>query len=280
MDTREYKKPKYLVNAMRARFGRNISVIGVTATELGDFESKMRYKNAGIEEQPQMKGRTIVDVTYKTHINTDPRVVDPRKELREDQKPRDWYDVFQVKGTTSESTSSKNVYRLEQETSRGNSFQLSGNGKLSAGYFNQAGGSIGAGANFSRFKNETTKEANEDTLQQDLSESYELTETLAVPPKTKVRAKITTWAVTFVVPTTTEFKVDVGEYIYVTFQSRLQRCLPCRSYTVAKLFAEELFRSEDGYENDAEEIKFRRKGLVSYIAKEVEITKEIYPLVQ
>ena len=276
MNNREFKKPKYLVDAMKARFGRNISVIGVLATELGQFESKMRYKNAGIEEQPQMKGRTIVDVTYKTHINADPRVV----ELTEDQKPRDWYDVFQVKSTTSASTSSKNVYRLEQENSRGNSFQLSGNGKLSAGYFNLAGGSIGAGANFSRFKTATNKEANEDTLQQDLSESYELTETLVVPPKTKARAKITTWAVTFVVPTTTEFEVDAGEYIYVTFQSRLQRCLPCCSYTTEKLFAEDLFRSEDGYENDTDQIKFRRKGLVSYIAKEVEITKEIYPLVQ
>ena len=103
-----------------------------------------------------------------------------------------------------------------------------------------------------------------------------MVDTLKVPPKTKVKALITTWAVTYESTTMTEVTVDAKASMTVLYRTRISRKLGYGSILWNKgiLTAKELFANELDFKCENEVVSFKRQGKVSYIGEEVEIMKD------
>lgn len=272
-DSTVYVKPKYILNAVKAKCGPVVFVIGPTAEDLDAFEEKMRFRNLYTSPEVEEVGRALVDVNYKSHENTDTRRYAAQErmegEAEVDPKPQDWYDEFKIESSKSGNT--KKSFKISHGSSSTNSFGFGASGNLSSGYFN-LGASIGANANFSRSKTKTEHE--ERAEEENLSQGFVLTDVLKVPPRTRVRAEIKTHAVTFRLRTTTEYSIEADAVLAVLYRARWQRMLGGTSSSTCVLWAAEMFCNETNFRIEDGIVKFQRDGAITYIGEEVEIKKK------
>ena len=82
--------------------------------------------------------------------------------------------------------------------------------------------------------------------EESLSYVYQIVDTLKVPPKTKVVAMITTWAVTYESTTTTEITVDMTHVLPVHYWTMVSRRLGGIFTSIGVLTAHDLFGEEEG----------------------------------
>ena len=107
---------------------------------------------------------------------------------------------------------------------------------------------------------------------------YQVIHRIKVPPRTKVRAKIITWAVTYESKVHTKLTVDAQAFIPIRFRTwasiLLGRLLGGACTSIGMLTAEELFASEEAFKLEDGVITFERDGKISYLGEDVEIIKE------
>lgn len=100
-------------------------------------------------------------------------------------------------------------------------------------------------------------------------------DTLKVPPKTKVKARVTTWAVTYESKTLTEITVDAKAYLSIRYRTVFsQNVFGGILVNTVKISAKELFRNELDYKCEDDVVTFKRRGAVSHLGEEVEIIKQ------
>ena len=121
----------------------------------------------------------------------------------------------------------------------------------------------------SRLPQQTTEDAKE----QSLSQEYQIVDRFKVPPKTRVRAEITTWAVTYETETVTELSIEATAFIPVYYRTKFSRMTGGLFTSTGVLKAEDIFNTEDDYKCEDGLITFKRHGTVSYLGEEVEIIK-------
>lgn len=123
-----------------------------------------------------------------------------------------------------------------------------------------------------------TTETTGSVREEKLSQGYQFVDTIKIPPKTKVKATITTWAVTYVSESLTELIVDANLELNVRYCTN-HSCTRYGGIFVQKVrvTAKELFCNEMDYECIDHIVTFKRKGSISYLGKEVEIIKERDP---
>ena len=63
-----YKKPQYIENAAKRKYGRYIFVVGATQDNINQFFNQIK-KNAVSATDPEEVGRAVVDIDCKSHIN-------------------------------------------------------------------------------------------------------------------------------------------------------------------------------------------------------------------
>ena len=152
-----HKSPQYIVDAARIKYGRHIFVLGAAQKDIETFWKHVGYAvyPGCIVSPPVEKGKTIVDIDTKCHIN------DSVKELEEGdggdrkhgRKPDDWYDDFQITSKKSKGEVRTKSYSLE--IAKTTQKQIGGNLKIAGpSFFNVAGGGIapelGINANYSK----------------------------------------------------------------------------------------------------------------------------------
>lgn len=263
-----YRAPAYLQLATKKKCNRNdIFVLGVPGRELHTFWQNVSYHALSFT-RPVEEGRAVVDIDCRCHKNT-ANVEDL------EEKPADWFDEFEITSSKGRGTTKTKSYQLQlsSSTTKGANFNLKIAG---AGFFNVAAPSIGLTGSYSTTQGTslTTGSSGEEKL----SQGYQIVDTLKIPPKTKVKAIITTWAVTYVSETVTEFTVDANTELNVRYRTNHSRSRYGGIFIQKiRITAKELFCNESDFTCIDDIVTFKRKGSVSYLGEEVEIIKERDP---
>lgn len=277
VDLTKYRCSRVVERLVKRRHGENIHVIGSTLDELRKFWNHVGYKADKDIAEPEEVSRTIVDIDYKSHGNfAEEDHVGVEGELNENGKPKDWYDDFQITSKKARDDQKSKSYNVQTTHSTG--FQIGGSAGLEANsaFFNLAGGGVkpNLGLNASFQQQDATVESEGGSRDTKLSQAYEIVDTLKVPPKKRIEAKIITWAVTYQADTTLRFSVDADIVLPVRYRNHLSRVLGGFYVSTAYVPAREIFEQEtDSKLTDKNMVTFTREGNVSYIGERVEIKK-------
>lgn len=259
-----YRAPAYIQLAVLKKCNDStIFVLGVTEEELSQFWSKASYHAISFT-RPEEKGRAVVNIDSRCHANT-AEVKDLEKDL---------LDNFQIRSRKDSSETKTKKYRLElsSSTTKAAHFNLEFSG---AGFFNIAAPVApkgGIGGSYS--KTDTSTWSTEQDKSESLTQGYEVIDTLSVPPKTKVKALITTWAVTYESKIVTEISVDAKAELPIRYRTKLSRKLGGVLISQVKVTAKEIFRGEWDYKCENEVVTFKRESKLSHLGEEVEIIKQ------
>ena len=277
-DSTPRRAPAYIVVATKAKYGGDIFVLGVAERELDDFWKGVTY-HAVNSTRPVEKGRTVVDIDSKCHANNADRInSDGDEDLchkgeEGSHTPEDWYDEFEITSKKEGSQTKSKSYRLQLCTPKAKKvgFTLDVKG---SNFFNMAAPSAGITGSYTKTTQTTTEDS--EGVSESLSQGYQVVDTLKVPPKTKVKALITTWAVTYESTTVTEATVDARATMSVLYRTSRSRKIGYGSILLnrGEITAKELFVNELDYKCEGDVVTFKRQGKVSYIGEEVEILKD------
>ena len=262
---KDLERPLYLVKVAKQKYGDDIFVLGATQAELDKFwNHDVKYRAISIDEQPSRKGRTIVDIDTKSHINN--------REEDENLNAPDRNDVFEITSKTGSSQSTTKTYRLQFGETY--TFQVGGSLDLKPQFFNVAGGGIGISG--SRTKQTSKQETKDATENETLTQEYQLVEKLVVPPKTKVTATIKSYAVTYELgQSVTEVSAPKNSFIPVHYRTMLsRRWTGGILVTTGYITARELFQGRPKFRVKDGMVYFEEQAKGSYIGEEVEISKE------
>ena len=273
-----YRAPAYIQLAAKRKCNdENIFVLGVKDKELKEFQQKMEFHAIEITV-PEEKGRAVVAIESRCHANTaDMRQASEEGECGSEHgsEPQDWFDDFQITNSRNKAGRSVRSYQLQlsSSTTKGANFNLKLTG---AGFFNAItpSGSLSGSYSQTKSKSETKNESTTESFAQ----RYVLLDTLKVPPKTKVNARITTWAVTYESKTLTEVKVDAKAFLRIRYRTKLSRSTFGGIFVDrVKISAKELFRYELDYKCEDDVVTFKRWGTISHLGEEVQIIKQRDP---
>ena len=268
-DSNLYKKPSWIEESIKRKYGQDVFVVGTTQVALNKLNNSFTY-HAVSSSHPEEIGRAIVDIDCKCHVN---------KAETEDNKDEDWFDEFEITSRKGSNESTSKSYQLQLTTSKTKQFGGNLNVKVGAsGFFNMAGSPIspevGGGIGASYSKTTTEQKTTENKQEETLSQEYQIVDRLKVPPKTKVRAEITTWAVTYESKTVTEVTVDATLTIPVFYRTMFSRRIGGLFTSTGVLTVDDLFGQEEDYKNEDGIVTFKRHGRVSYLGEEVDIIKD------
>jgi len=256
-DYHKYRKTDIIEVLAKERYGPNIFVLGSTLDQIRDFWKHIGYEVIDTMEEPRVVAKTKVDVGTKCHQNFSQAGQDvPDDEI----KIKSMRDQSYPKSVT-----------LQVPKMHG--FHIGGSTGLSAdpGFFNLAeGAGIGAEKGFN-----SSHGFHEVDNRESLSQGYKTLEVIKVPPGRKVKAEITTWAVTYEAKTITKFTVDAHAMLPVQYRSLISRLVGGCYISTGYLTAMDIFADEDSFQFDPmhNTVTFTRVSRVSYIGEEVDIRK-------
>ena len=260
----KYRDPEYLIATTKQRFGDDIFVLGATFEDLIQFWNHVEQHAISIGH-PYEVGRTVVDIDSKCHINTS-------------SDSNDEPDAFKITSSTSQKQTKTSSTSYQLQLTRQSENQIGANLHFKIGgpaFFNQASGGLTAGGTHKTITSTTNTHSGGKATSQSLSQSYEIVEDLKVAPMKKVRAVIKTWAVTYQADTEVKLTVDAKAAMPVHYRSKFSRKWLGGILTKEGIItAEDLFKGEDGFMIENDILTFTRKGKLSYLSEEVEITKE------
>ena len=257
-----YVKPKYLINAAKRKYGRNIFVIGATDSELNEFWENVEIKASGFNQRPKEVARSIVDITAKEHKNTS-----------------DIIDSVEIYNNKMESRKEHKSYSLAFEKG----WEFGGSLNVGASFFNiigVGGASLGLGGSAKRTKNKAETSTKQE--ERSLSQQYSMTSKLQVPPRTALTATITTYAVTYKVTINAVFSTPTHNWIPLYYKSRFSKLFcagtgpACRSNGF--ITAEELFQHETDFTVVKDDVTFTRETYLSYLGETIQMHKMEKPL--
>ena len=267
-----YKKLSWIEEMAKKKYGPNIFVLGTTLDDLNHFWESISY-HALSATLPKEVGRAVVDIDSKCHVNQ----AEGQEETPEkSDQPDDWYDEFEITSKKGSSQLKSKSYQLQFATST--TKQVGGNLGVKvgpSGFFNMAAPEAGIDASYSKTTSE--QQTVENKKEETLSQEYQIIDRLKVPPKTKVRAKITTWAVTYQSKTLTEVSVDETVKLPIYYRTMFSRKLGGILLSTGEITATEIFDTEEDFKCEEGTITFKRHGTVSYLGEEVEIEKDKTP---
>ena len=280
LSTPIYRAPAYIQLAAKRKTNKeDIFVVGVKDEKMQEFKKKINHHGVKIES-PKPKGRAVVAIDTRCHANTAKFAASsnalntegseiPDAEI---EKPDDWYDEFEITSRKDEGKENKKSFQLQLQssTTKGGSFNVQLTG---GGFFNAVAPSASVGGSYQKTDTKTT--THETSTTESLSRGYEIKDILKVPPKTKVKAKITTWAVTYESKVITEVTVDAKAYVTIYYRPMWSRVLFGGAFKrKVRITAKELFCDELEYECKDDIVSFKRLGAISHLGEEVEIIKE------
>uniref|UniRef100_A0A1X7UQ98 Uncharacterized protein n=1 Tax=Amphimedon queenslandica TaxID=400682 RepID=A0A1X7UQ98_AMPQE len=172
------EKPDWVVDFIvgrRQRFGRR-DIIGVRKKELREFVSKLSIHLTKAVESPEERGRNLIDIQSKEFRNNGTHP-----------------DVYVLKSEKKSKIQKRKSYQL----SIGKKFSIGGQIGFNVGpdFFMVGGGGVGAkiGASYEK----TTTKTGRSEQRRTLSQEYGIDGDVPVPPKTYVKLKIKTYAVSY-----------------------------------------------------------------------------------
>ena len=251
---RIYMKPDYLVNAAHRKYGRRIYVIGAFESTLADFWDTVETKGTTFnrDDPPEEHSRIIVDISAKEHCNYGTKE-----------------DEVMVVTSKQEARTQKKSYSLS--FGKQSEWQFGGGFNIGASFFNTASTSIGISGKRTKGKSTSEQESKEE--ERELSQTYGVTGTIKVPPRTKAVMKITTFAVTYKLNVKTV--ISAPSTSYIPFYYRGSGCCGLtRPQRFGYITARELFQYEANFQDLGYAVQFAKDSQLSYISEVAEMCKE------
>ena len=270
----QYRKPNYICEAARCKYGRRIQILGITKEEENRLwkEISVRAVSTG---KLQQKSTTIVDVKTMSLVNKSS--TENNCESMEKESAVSAYNEVEIGSQSRNNQASQKTLQIQLGTwSNGEIGDLVDMKLSEANYYN----STAAPITFKTGVLDKSKEHKDDLEEKSvLDKDYHVMEKLKIPPKTKLTAKILTKAVTYEVKMVTELRINANTTLPLRFKGRFEKQFGsfCTA-TIRSLSAKDLFCNEAGFKMVDDVITFTREGTVTYVSEEVEIitdTEEI-----
>lgn len=270
----QYRKPGYICEAARRKFGRRIQILGITKEEENRLwkEISVRAVSTG---KLQQKSATVVDVKTMSLVNKS-SIENNRDEcLEKESGAASGYNEVEIGSQSRNNQASQKTLQIQLGNwSNGEIGDLVDMKLSEASYYNSTATPI----TFKTGVLDKSKERKDDDLEEKcvLDKDYHVMEKLKVPPKTKLTAKILTKAVTYEVKMVTELRINANTTLPLRFKGRFEKQLGsfCTA-TIHPLSAKDLFRYEAGFKMIDDVITFTREGTVTYVSEEVEIVTDM-----
>ena len=262
-----YKKPNCIENAAKRKYGRQICVIGASQDDINQFLAKVKHTTLSASE-PEEVGRAVLDIDCISHVNQ-------AGKGDKEEKTADQFDELEIT-TKLKKQSSKSQLKSHhlQISSSSDAANTKFNFTFKVGdstFFNEASVApeVGAGSD---------KKVVPLNQQEYPPREYQVVHRIKVPPRTKVRAKIITWSVTYESKIHTKLIVDAQAFIPIRFRTwasiLLGTLLGGACTSIGMLTAKELFANEEAFESEDGVVTFERDGKISYLGEDVEVIKE------
>ena len=273
----QYRKPNYICEAARRKYGRRIQILGITKEEENRLwkEINVRAVSTG---KLQRKNATVVDVKTMSLVNKTSS--ENNWESMEKESATCAYNEVEIGSQSQNNQASQKTLQIQLGNwSNGEIGDLVDMKLSEASYYNSSAAPI----TFETGVLDKSKDRKDDAdLEKKcaLDKDYHVMEKLKVPPKTKLTAKILTKAVTYEVRMVTELRIDANTTLPLRFKGRFEKQLGsfCTA-TIRPLSAKDLFCNEAGFKVIDDVITFTREGTVTYVSEEVEIITDMEEIV-
>ena len=273
----QYRKPNYICEAARRKYGRRIQILGITKEEENRLwkEINVRAVSTG---KLQRKNATVVDVKTMSLVNKTSS--ENNWESMEKESAACAYNEVEIGSQSRNNQASQKTLQIQLGNwSNGEIGDLVDMKLSEASYYNSSAAPI----TFETGVLDKSKDRKDDAdLEKKcaLDKDYHVMEKLKVPPKTKLTAKILTKAVTYEVKMVTELRIDANTTLPLRFKGRFEKQLGsiCTA-TIRPLSAKDLFCNEAGFKVIDDVITFTREGTVTYVSEEVEIITDMEEIV-
>ena len=268
-----YRKPNYICEAARRKYGRRIQILGITKEEENRLwkEISVRAVSTG---KLQQKSVTVVDVKTMSLVNKN-STENNCESFEKESAAANAYNEVEIGSRSRNNQASQNTLQIQLGNwSNGEIGDLVDMKLSEANYYN----STAAPIMFKTGVLDKSKERKDDDLEEKavLDKDYHVMEKLKVPPKTKLTAKILTKAVTYEVKMVTELRISANTTLPLRFKGRLEKQLGslCTA-TIRPLSTKDLFCNEARFKMVDDVITFTREGTVTYVSEEVEIITDM-----
>ena len=273
----QYRKPNYICEAARRKYGRRIQILGITKEEENRLwkEINVRAVSTG---KLQQKNATVVDVKTMSLVNKTSS--ENNWESTEKESAICAYNEVEIGSQSRNNQASQKTLQIQLGNwSNGEIGDLVDMKLSEASYYNSSAAPI----TFETGVLDKSKDRKDNAdLEKKcaLDKDYHVMEKLKVPPKTKLTAKILTKAVTYEVKMVTELRIDANTTLPLRFKGRFEKQLGsfCTA-TIRPLSAKDLFCNEAGFKVIDDVITFTREGTVTYVSEEVEIITDMEEIV-
>lgn len=269
----QYRKPNYICEAARRKYGRRIQILGITKEEENRLWKEISVRAVSTGKLRQ-KNATVVDVKTMSLVNKTSS--ENNWESMEKEGAACAYNEVEIGSQSRNNQASQKTLQIQLGNwSNGEIGDLVDMKLSEASYYNSSAAPI----TFETGVLDKSKECKEDDdLEKKcaLDKDYHVMEKLKVPPKTKLTAKILTKAVTYEVKMVTELRIDANTTLPLRFKGRFEKQLGsfCTA-TIRPLSAKDLFCNEAGFKVIDDVITFTREGTVTYVSEEVEIITDM-----
>ena len=269
----QYRKPNYICEAARRKYGRRIQILGITKEEENRLWKEISVRAVSTGKLRQ-KNATVVDVKTMSLVNKTSS--ENNWESMEKEGAACAYNEVEIGSQSRNNQASQKTLQIQLGNwSNGEIGDLVDMKLSEASYYNSSAAPI----TFETGVLDKSKECKEDDdLEKKcaLDKDYHVMEKLKVPPKTKLTAKILMKAVTYEVKMVTELRIDANTTLPLRFKGRFEKQLGsfCTA-TIRPLSAKDLFCNEAGFKVIDDMITFTREGTVTYVSEEVEIITDM-----
>ena len=263
----QYRKPNYICEAARRKYGRRIQILGITKEEENRLWKDINVRAISTGKL-QQKSATVVDVKTMSLINKSS--VENNCESTEKESALSGYNEVEIGSQSRNNQASQKTLQVQLGNWSHGEIGDMINMKLSeANYYNSTAAPI-------TFKAGVFDERKDEDDPAILDKDYHMMERLKIPPRTKLTAKILTKAVTYEMRMVTELRINADAILPLRFKGRFEKKLGsiCTA-TIQPLSAKDLFCNEAGFKIVDGVITFTREGTVTYISEEVEIITDM-----
>ena len=245
----------FLENAAKARYGQRILVLKTTPTLnaidqfFGDFQFSVLFH----DPEPRETRHTIVDIHNKEYLN------------RSNQER----DETLVKLSKPGSLTQGNRYHFTPTSGILFNFDEDIGSKIVG--LAAVGGSLGV-----REGDKATGQHH--SMKASFDFQYQQEEKISVPPRTKVKAKITTSTIKYEMGYTLEVKIPSSRFVMVTYRTSCQTflCGLCRN--IQPVYAADMLRHLPNYREENGWCFFHQVGMLTWIGENCTVEKTEEPL--
>lgn len=250
-----------LVNAARIRFGPDIQLHNIVATQnrLASFIEDLLFTVVHSDPEPVMARPTIIDVTFKEFVNLGERENDET--------------IIQVGKNLPIASGTRYHFTMSEGVKFDHKYNF---GPQIVGLC-MTGGYMSVGKNYS-IKDQSYNEA--------LMFNYHQEEKVIIPPKTKVKAKIVTSTRKYRQKYTLEFSTPRSRFILVSYFTRTQleyqdcNICGCCQPSVGYLYAADILRTLPNFKDNDGYCSFTQDGILTWIGEACSVEKSEQPVTE